>query len=96
MHCVEFMQLFDEVVHLMLPTKKQRICILYIQGRWKQLRIGGVALRVRKFLLINIHEEGVSTLLRELKWLFLWSLQSLFAAVHSVFTVSSKVLQLYL
>ena len=29
-----------------------------------------------KFFLINIHEGGVSTLLRELKWLFVWSLQS--------------------
>ena len=49
-----------------------------------------------KFLLINIHEKGFSTLLCELKWLFVWSLQTLFAAVHSVFTVTSKVLQLYL
>ena len=40
--------------------------------------------------------KGFSTLLRELKWLFVWSLQTLFAAIHSVFTVSSKVLQLYL
>ena len=41
----------------------------------------------------HIHGKGFSTLLRDLKWLFVWSLQTLFAAIHSVFTVSSKVLQ---
>ena len=49
--------------------------------------------REQEIFLINIQ---FSTLLRELKWLFVWSLQTLFVAVHSVCTVSSKVLQLYL
>ena len=52
--------------------------------------------RARNLCSLIFMRKGFSTLLRELKWLFVWSLQTLFAAVHSVFTVSSKVLQLYL
>ena len=68
------------------------------QGRRKQLRIGGadpVALRAlasKKFLLINIHEEGVFHAFTRLKM----AIRLVFAAVHSVFAVSSKMLQLYL
>ena len=57
-----------------------------IQGRWKQLCEREA--RVRKVLLINIHKEGVFrtfTRSRQLKWLFVWSLQLLFAAVHSAY-----------
>ena len=50
--------------------------------------------REENFCSLIFMRKGFSTLLRELKWLFVWSLQTLFAAVHSVFTVSSKVLQL--
>ena len=74
------------------------------QGRRKQLRIGiwerradRAALRAPiKFLLINIHEERVFHTFTRIKMAVRQVFAVSVAAVHSDFTVSSKVLQLYL
>ena len=71
-----------------------------MQGRRKQLRIGGadrVALREgKKILLINIHEEGLFHTFTRIKMAVRLVFADSVCSSSLSFTVSSKLLQLYL